>query len=101
MPKGYMIFTENVHDDDTMGTYVQQAIPTILAAGGRILVGAPPDSVLEGSWHGTQTIVLEFATSEAARAWYDSDEYGSIIHLRQAAADTNAVIVTGFETADA
>ena len=51
--------------------------------------------VLEGNWHGNQTVILEFESVEAARAWYDSDVYQEAKLLRQAAADTNAVIVVG------
>ncbi|ELP63812.1 hypothetical protein STRTUCAR8_00413 [Streptomyces turgidiscabies Car8] len=34
---------------------------------------------------------------EAARAWYDSAEYEKAKPLRHAAADSNMVIVAGFE----
>ena len=34
---------------------------------------------------------------EAARAWYESAAYQEAKPLRLAAADTNAVIVSGFE----
>jgi len=33
MPKGYVIFTEDIHDQAELTAYVQQAIPTILQAG--------------------------------------------------------------------
>lgn len=53
--------------------------------------------VLEGEWHGDRTVVLEFESVEAARAWYESAEYAKAKPLRQAAAETNAVLVAGFE----
>jgi hypothetical protein len=60
-----------------------------LATGVRVLRGAEdPDHVF---------IVLEFASVEAARAWYESPGYQAAIPLRQAAADANVVIVSGFE----
>jgi uncharacterized protein (DUF1330 family) len=40
--------------------------------------------------------VLEFESVDAARAWYESDAYQEAAKLRQAAADCNAVIVSGF-----
>jgi uncharacterized protein (DUF1330 family) len=51
---------------------------------------------LEGTWHGNQTVVLEFESVDAARAWYESDAYQAAVKLRQAAADCNAVIISGF-----
>jgi uncharacterized protein (DUF1330 family) len=49
------------------------------------LEGAPPDRV----------VVIEFPDAAAARAWYDDPEYVEIRALRQAAADTDLVIVEG------
>jgi uncharacterized protein (DUF1330 family) len=51
--------------------------------------------VLEGDWHGPQTVVLEFESVEAAREWYHSDAYQAAAKLRHAAADCNGVIVSG------
>ena len=50
---------------------------------------------LEGAWHGTRTVILEFDSPDAARAWYNSPEYQAAIPLRQAVADSNAVILPG------
>ena len=95
MPKGYVILTEEVKDPEGMKAYGRAAGAamgniTILA------VDAKPQ-VLEGTWHGQQTVVLEFDSVEDARAWYDSEAYTHARELRQAAAATNAVIVAGFE----
>ena len=51
--------------------------------------------MLEGQWHGTQTVVLEFDSVEAASEWYHSEAYQEAAKLRQAAADCNGVIVSG------
>ena len=50
---------------------------------------------LEGEWHGTQTVLLEFESVETAKEWYYSDEYQEAAKLRQAVADCNGVIVSG------
>jgi uncharacterized protein (DUF1330 family) len=50
---------------------------------------------LEGEWHGTQTVLLEFDSVEAARDWYESDAYQEAVKLRQAAANCNGVILSG------
>jgi uncharacterized protein (DUF1330 family) len=68
------------------------------AMGGvNILAVDTEPKVIEGSWHGDQTVVLEFDSVDAARAWYESEAYQTAAALRQAAADCNAVIVAGFE----
>lgn len=94
--KGYVVITEDVKDPEGMKAYGALAMPT-MAAGAKILAVDTKPEVLEGSWHGTQTIVLEFESVEAARAWYYSDAYQEAVKLRQAAADCNGVILSGFE----
>jgi len=97
MPKGYAIFTEKVNDQEAMGAYVQAAMPTFIAAGGTVVVAGPPADVIEGQWHGDQTVILEFPSIEAARGWYNSPDYEAVVGQRHAAAACNAVIVGGFE----
>jgi uncharacterized protein (DUF1330 family) len=40
---------------------------------------------------------VEFESVEAARSWYNSAEYQAVAGLRHAAAESNAVIIGGFE----
>ncbi|MGI9607028.1 MAG: DUF1330 domain-containing protein [Acidimicrobiales bacterium] len=97
MAKGYVIFTEDVTDRDKMDAYAAKAVPTFLASGGKALIAGPAEEVPEGEWHGNQTVVLEFESLDAAKAWYHSDGYQAIIGEREAAATSNAVIFAGFE----
>ena len=48
MPKGYVIFTEDIHDEAQLDAYAQVAIPTILQAGGQILVVDDAPEQIEG-----------------------------------------------------
>jgi uncharacterized protein (DUF1330 family) len=96
MAKGYVIFTESIRDQAGMDAYGQKAGPTMMQHGGTALVVHEEPEVLEGDWHGGRTVILEFESVDAARAWYQSPEYQAAIPLRQAAADTNVVILEGF-----
>ena len=73
MPKGYVILTEKITDPEGMKAYGRAAS----AAMGNVTILAvdPKPEVLEGEWHGHQTVVLEFDCVEDARAWYDSETY--------------------------
>lgn len=93
-PKGYVILTEAIKDPEGMIAYAKAAGPTM--ANATILAVDTQNEVLEGEWHGNQTVVLEFESVDAARAWYNSDAYQEAAKLRQAAADCNAVILSGF-----
>ena len=97
MAKGYIIFTEVIRDQARYDGYVQKALPTILQSGGRPLVVHDGPEVIEGKWHGTRTVVLEFDSVEAARKWYKSSGYQSVVGERHASAEANAAIVGGFE----
>ena len=97
MAKGYFIITEDIKDEDGINAYSGKAVPTILQSGGKPIIVERNAELLEGTWHGTQTIVVEFDSVDAARAWYNSDAYQAVIGERHAAADSNAVIVGGFE----
>ena len=98
MPKGYVIFTEGpVRDQASMDEYGQKSFPTMLQAGGRVVVADDAAEVLEGTWVAARTVILEFDSVEAAREWYRSPDYQATIPLRQAAGDADVVLVRGFE----
>lgn len=92
-----MIFTEDIHDPDKMNEYSAKAIPTLFGSGAKILAATQTAQVVEGDWHGTQTVLLEFESEEAAKGWYESEAYSEAKPLRLEAANCNAVIVPGFE----
>ena len=93
MAKGYDILTEAIHDPEGMKAYGKAAAAAM--GGATILAVDTAPTVIEGAWHGDQTVVLEFASVDAARRWYESEAYQKAAKLRQAAADCNAVIVAG------
>jgi uncharacterized protein (DUF1330 family) len=64
-------------------------------AGSTLLSFDQKPELLEGEWHGSQTVLLEFDSVEAAREWYNSDAYQEAAKLRQAAANCNCVILSG------
>lgn len=97
MPSGYVIFTEVIRDPARLDGYVQKALPTIVRSGGRPIIVQDDPEVIEGKWHGTRTVVLEFESVEAARNWYRSPEYQAVVGERHACAESNAVIVGGFQ----
>jgi uncharacterized protein (DUF1330 family) len=93
MPKGYIIITEDIRDPAGMAEYGKVASQAM--AGSTLLSFDRKPEVLEGEWHGSQTVVLEFESVEAAREWYHSEAYQKAAKLRRAAADCNGVIVSG------
>ena len=97
MPKGYIILTEVIRDPEGMRAYGAAAGPTLAQGGASVLVVDAQPEKLEGEWPVDQTVVIEFESVEAARNWYTSEGYQKAAKIRHAAAECNAVIVSGFE----
>ncbi|MEU9455143.1 DUF1330 domain-containing protein [Streptomyces sp. NPDC048277] len=97
MPKGYVVVTELITDQATMDAYSKAAAPSMAESEARVLVVDDQPAVLEGEWHGNRTVILEFESVEAARTWYDSEAYARAKPLRHAAAQSHAVLLSGFE----
>ena len=91
----YIVFTrEKTNDAESLASYSRQSGGTLaghpvkpLAAYGKfeVLEGAP----IEGS------VILEFPTMEAAKAWYDGPAYKTVRELRFKGADYRAFIIQG------
>jgi len=77
-----------------VAAYAELATPAIAAAGGRFLARGMPEAVFE---HGreTRTVIIEFASVEAARACYDSPAYQRSLVALGDGADRDIRIVPG------
>lgn len=96
MPKGYVIYTEQIHDTQGLEAYAAAAVPTVIAAGGTALIAGPAAETVEGQWHGDTTVLLEFESLAAATAWYHGDSYQAVISGRHSSATSNVAIFEGF-----
>ena len=91
----YVIAAVNVTNPEAYAEYAKLAPPAIQQHGGRYLARGGKLEVLEGAWPYARTVVVEFATLEQARKWYQSVEYQAARSKRLGAADFNMVIVEG------
>ena len=92
---GYVIAQIKVNDPEPYKEYVRQNSEIVEKYGGKFLVRGGEMEVLEGESPYPRTIVLEFPSVEAARAWYGSPEYAGPKAIRMATADTTLMIVEG------
>ena len=92
----YIIFTEDVHDPEGLQAYAAKAVPSVLQYGGVPRIASNATEVVEGEWHGQQTVMIEFESVEAAQTWYNSPEYQAVVGERHAAATSNAAIFEQF-----
>ncbi|MEL7543573.1 MAG: DUF1330 domain-containing protein [Pseudomonadota bacterium] len=94
-PPGYWLVHVTVTDAAAFFAYMRAVRPifarheaTYLARGGAV-------EQREGDSVGETTVVVRFPSYAAARACYDSDDYGAAIALREGCATFNLSIVEG------
>lgn len=91
----YVIIETAVLDPEQYERYKAASPESIAAGGGRFVARGGELSVLEGDWHPSRLVVLEFEDLAAAKRWYDSPEYREVRRLRENAATLRVVAVEG------
>jgi uncharacterized protein (DUF1330 family) len=91
----YMVFNYTVTNPESYAPYGRSAGRTLAAHGAEVVVADYSSQTLEGA-PGQVTVVLRFESREAALAWYESEEYQSVIHLRTDNSEGMAVLCDGF-----
>ncbi len=94
MPKGYIIAHIRVRDKDKFEQFKTMSGPAIAKYGGKVLVRNPSPEPREGELRGL-SIVIEFEDIDAARRFYESDEYTAARLVRETASDTDLLLVEG------
>ncbi|HAA66213.1 MAG TPA: DUF1330 domain-containing protein [Acidimicrobiaceae bacterium] len=90
----YFVVQEQVTDVEGLKAYEQAARASSLGSGRALAVDNSVD-VIEGEWHGSRLVILEFDDEEAFREWYESPEYQQALPMRLAATDSRGALVKG------
>jgi len=77
----YFVFNYRINDREAYQPYLAKVLPVLEAHGAEILAADFESEGFEGD-AGHVTVVLKFASKDAARKWYKSPEYQEIIGLR-------------------
>jgi uncharacterized protein (DUF1330 family) len=93
----YVIVETDVTDPEHYEQYKAATPAAIAAGGGRFLVRGGESTVLEGDWHPSRLVVLEFEDLAAAERWYESEAYQAAKKLREGAAHMRMVAVQGVD----
>ncbi len=83
--------TDPVHYED----YRKAVLPTIEQYGGRFIARGGRVDVLEGEWAPRRVVIVEFASMQQARAWWESDEYAGPKKVRQQHSRGTLIAVEG------
>ena len=93
----FVIYQGKVLDPEQYEKYKVRAAESIAAAGGRYVVRGGDVDPLEGEPPEGRTVVVEFPSMAAARAWYDGELYTEAKALREGAIEARAFIVDGVD----
>ena len=89
----YVVAQGRIENRKMLDESVAKVIPTIQCGGGRILGFDESPEVVEGEVEHPRTVILEFPTHDAFRAWYDSSEYQAILPLRTKSTPGTLIVV--------
>ena len=91
----YAVAQGRIENRKMLDDYIAKALPTIQASGGRVLGFDESPEVVEGEIEFPRTVILEFPSREAFRAWYDSTDYQAILPLRLESTPGTLIVVNG------
>jgi uncharacterized protein (DUF1330 family) len=95
MPAYVIASVNEAWDLDALIEYRRRNTDVVAAHGGRFVARGGPHEVLEGDWSPLRLVIIEFPDLEAARGWYESDDYAELRALRQGTSKTDIVAVEG------
>jgi len=95
MAKAYVLADIDVTDPDAYEDYKRLSTKAAELYGARFLVRGGAAQRLEGEREPHRLVLLEFEDEAAARRWYDSPEYAEARAVRQRAADSSLLLVSG------
>jgi uncharacterized protein (DUF1330 family) len=96
MPKGYWVVRVDIEKPDDYPRYVAANAAPIAAFGGRFVIRGGRSETPEGQ-HRARNVVVEFPSFQAACDCYHSEGYQAAVKLRQAAAQSDFLIIEGYD----
>ncbi|TMM17300.1 MAG: DUF1330 domain-containing protein [Actinobacteria bacterium] len=91
----YLIADVHPTDPQRAATHSELAEASVERHGGRYLARGGALTVLEGNWEPERVTIIEFPSTDAARAWFESEHYGPARDARQGAGSWQMVVVDG------
>ena len=91
----YIVADIDITDPGLYEQYKPLASAAIEKYGAKPLARGGEVETAEGSWKPKRFVILEFASMEALRRFYDSPEYKKARAIRQKASKSNLIFVKG------
>jgi uncharacterized protein (DUF1330 family) len=91
----YIIVETDITDPEQYEQYKAASPGAVAAGGGRFIARGGELAVLEGDWRPSRLVLLEFPDLDAAKRFYESEQYQAAKRLRDGAARLNMVAFEG------
>jgi uncharacterized protein (DUF1330 family) len=91
----YLIVDIEIIDPQAFEDYRKRVQAVIAAHGGTYLARGGTTEVLEGTWTPHRSVILEFPSMAALKAFYGAPEYQPLLALRQRSAKSTLVAIDG------
>ncbi|MEM7734357.1 MAG: DUF1330 domain-containing protein [Deinococcota bacterium] len=92
----YLIYRATIHDMDAYREHYMSQTPAILEAyGGKFIARGGNTETLEGDAETRRVVLIEFPSMEAAKAFYNSDDYTRARAARANIAEAQMILVDG------
>jgi uncharacterized protein (DUF1330 family) len=98
----YIVGDIHITDPAAYQAHVPRALATIARFGGRVVAGGGSRvDLLEGCSPPEWIFIIEFPTADAARRWYQSDEYQEALKVRRSASHGRVILIEGTQISTA
>jgi len=91
----YLIADVQVTNAEQYDEYKKWSTAAMQAHGAEVCVRGGAITAMEGGWEPQRIVLLKFSSVPAARAFYDSPQYGKAREARAGAAVVRMVVVEG------
>lgn len=91
----YILINITITDPERYADYAKLAPGTVAQYGGRYLARGGRAETLEGSTPTGRVVVIEFPSSDQAKAWLNSPEYAGPKAIRHSASTSEMFVVDG------
>jgi uncharacterized protein (DUF1330 family) len=92
----YVVVQGAIENRELLDQYVAKAGPAIKSHEGRTIAFDEEPEVVEGKIEYPRTVIVEFSSMSAFRAWYDSPEYQEVLPMRLKATRGTLIVAKGY-----
>ena len=98
----YIVGDIQITDHASYQAHIPRALASIARSGGRVIAGGGGRvDLLEGDLPPEWIFIIEFPTADAARRWYQSEDYQEALKVRRSASHGRVFLIEGTEISTA